>query len=138
MRSHPAQRWTRSSASGTTYLSSANFKVLTRPPFLISRQGVIRGRSTLHLREVLEQPGSDAQNAVRWAGTVDVRRGIRARGLRADLSGFDLGLLRALRPGLDVHGRVTGTIDADGDLAQGIALQAEFVSSRSVDHAVFS
>src|SRR5690606_17745410 len=72
----------------------------------------------------LEQPGSDAQNAVRWAGTVDVRRGIRARGLRADLSGFDLGLLRALRPGLDVHGRVTGTIDADGDLAQGIALQA--------------
>src|SRR6187200_794801 len=42
-----------------TYLSSANCTVLTSPPFLINRQGVIRGRSTLHLREVLEQPGPE-------------------------------------------------------------------------------
>src|SRR5262245_22560705 len=41
-----------------TYLSSANPTVLTSPPFLISRQGVIRGRSTSHLREVLEEPRS--------------------------------------------------------------------------------
>src|SRR6188474_624336 len=39
-----------------TYLSSANCTVLTRPPFLIRRQGLIRGRSTSHLREVLEEP----------------------------------------------------------------------------------
>src|SRR5262245_25955507 len=48
-----------------TYLSSANCTVLTSPPFLISRQGVIRGLSTSHLREVLQQPRSVVMTLLR-------------------------------------------------------------------------
>jgi hypothetical protein len=72
----------------------------------------------------LEQSGSAARNAVQWAGAVDVRHGLVARRLRAELADFDLAVLNALRPDLDVHGLVTGTIEANGDLGSGIALQA--------------
>jgi TamB, inner membrane protein subunit of TAM complex len=76
----------------------------------------------------LEQPGSDAPNAVRWAGTIDVR-GERARGLRADFEGFDLAVLQDIRPSSALHGRVTGTIEATGDLARGIDLVASLEHS---------
>src|SRR6187455_2357702 len=38
-----------------TYFSSPNCTVLTSPPFLISRQGVIRGLNISQVREVLQQ-----------------------------------------------------------------------------------
>src|SRR5262245_34893511 len=48
-----------------TYLSSLNSTVLTSPPFLISRQGAIRGRSTSELREVLQEPGAEMMALLR-------------------------------------------------------------------------
>jgi hypothetical protein len=67
---------------------------------------------------------SDARNAVRWAGTLDVRRGIATRGIAAELDGLDLALISAFRPGTPLHGRVTGNVDASGRLADSVLVQA--------------
>src|SRR5262245_997444 len=41
-----------------TYRPAPNATVFTRPPFLTSRHGVMRGLSMSQLREVLEEPGA--------------------------------------------------------------------------------
>src|SRR4051812_37388234 len=72
-----------------TYCPSPNRTVLTSPPFLTRRHGVIRGLSTSHVREVLEKPGAEMTALFRMElhaadvagadGTAEIRPVVRDR-----------------------------------------------------------
>jgi hypothetical protein len=59
--------------------------------------------------------GAGAGSRMRWRGVLDVRNGhVAARSMRADVTDFQLALLSAFSPGMDVGGTVTGRIQGTG------------------------
>lgn len=65
------------------------------------------------------------RSGVKWRGTFDVRDGISARNLRADLNRLDLAIVTALRPDLQLRGRLTGHVEANGNAARGLTFAAD-------------
>ena len=65
------------------------------------------------------------RSGVKWRGTFDVRNGVNARNLRADLNRLDLAMLTALRPELQLRGRLTGHVEASGSAARGLTFAAD-------------
>ncbi|HSJ07899.1 MAG TPA: translocation/assembly module TamB domain-containing protein [Longimicrobiales bacterium] len=61
--------------------------------------------------------GVGAGSRMRWRGVLDVRNGhVAARSMRADVTDFQLALVSAFSPGMDVGGTVTGRIQGTGRL----------------------
>ncbi|HEY0673465.1 MAG TPA: translocation/assembly module TamB [Longimicrobiales bacterium] len=65
------------------------------------------------------------RSSVKWRGTFDVRNGINARNLRADLNRLDLAILNALRPDLRLRGHVTGRVEASGNMSRSMSFAAD-------------
>ncbi|HEX9109762.1 MAG TPA: hypothetical protein VF832_21110, partial [Longimicrobiales bacterium] len=70
-------------------------------------------------------PEGAAPSAVKWEGTVDLRRPFGATDFRADVATLDLVLLHAIDPTLKLRGSVSGRIDASGRLDRSVRLVAE-------------
>ncbi len=64
-------------------------------------------------------------SSVKWRGTFDVRNGVNARNLRADLNKLDLAILNALRPDLQLRGLVSGRVEARGNPQRSITFAAD-------------
>lgn len=60
--------------------------------------------------------GSEVPSSVRWSGTFDLRAPYGVRNLEADVRSLDLELLSALGPRFPVSGRVSGRLEATGQL----------------------
>jgi hypothetical protein len=72
--------------------------------------------SALEMKGDVTLASHGATSAVKFAGTIDARdRTIGAKGIKAQVRDLDLGLLRAMRPGFTLAGRITGKIDAIPD-----------------------
>ena len=65
------------------------------------------------------------RSGVKWRGTFDVRDGVNARNLRADLNKLDLAILTALRPDLQLRGQLTGRVEAKGGTDRGLTFAAD-------------
>jgi hypothetical protein len=80
--------------------------------------------------------GAGSGSHVKWRGVFDVRnQQVTARSLRADVSNFELALLGALNPDLQLTGSVTGRIEGSGRadrLSFTAALEHESSGGRSV------
>ncbi len=69
--------------------------------------------------------GSGEPSGLAWTGTLDLRGRPAARSLRARLRGFELAVLDQFRPGLNLPGRVDGTVDATGSLDGSLRFTAD-------------
>ena len=76
----------------------------------------------------LDEAGTES-SALRWAGTVDLRRPFGARNFRADIQRLDLALVSALDPAFTLPGAVSGRIDASGRLDRSVRLVADLEHS---------
>jgi hypothetical protein len=81
--------------------------------------------SSLETKGDLHLAHNGSNSGVKWRGTFDVRDGIDARNLRADLDRLDLAILTALRPDLRLRGHVTGRVEADGNMQRSITFAAD-------------
>ena len=81
--------------------------------------------SSLETKGDLQYAHNGSNSGVKWSGTFDVRDGIDARNLRADLDRLDLAVLSALRPDLRLRGHVTGRVEANGNMESSITFAAD-------------
>ncbi len=81
--------------------------------------------SALETKGDMQLAHNGRRSGVKWRGTFDVRGGLNAHNLRADLSRLDLAVLNALRPDLNLRGHVTGHVEADGNVDRSVRFAAD-------------
>ena len=81
--------------------------------------------SSLEVKTDVQLAQNGAKSGVKLSGTFDVRNGIDARNMRADLDRLDLAILNVLRPDMKLRGVVTGHVKADGNVQQRVSFAAD-------------
>ncbi|HEX6557813.1 MAG TPA: hypothetical protein VF021_00080, partial [Longimicrobiales bacterium] len=83
------------------------------------------GLSALDTRGDVQLSDGDGRSGVKWRGRLNVRNGLGARDFRADVDKLDLALLNALRSDLNLKGRVTGHVEASGNIDSSVRFAAD-------------
>jgi hypothetical protein len=81
--------------------------------------------SALETKGDMQLAHNGQRSGVKWRGIFDMRDGVDARSLRADLNRLDLAILTALRPDLQLRGQLTGHVEANGSAARGLTFAAD-------------
>ena len=71
--------------------------------------------SSLDTRGDVRLSNSSGTSGVKWRGKLDVQHGIASKDFKADVDKFDLALLTAFRPQLNLKGQLTGHVEASGN-----------------------
>lgn len=84
------------------------------------------GLSSLDTKGDVTLSNAGGTSGMKWRGNIDVRHGLGARDIRADVRQFDLALVNAVRPDLNLRGRVTGHVEASGHVQRTVKFAADF------------
>ena len=92
---------------------------------LVGTVEVKGGLSALDTRGDMQLANAAGTSGAKWHGRIDVRNGLGARDFQADVQTLDLALLNALRPSLNLKGRISGHVEASGNIDNSVKFAAD-------------